>query len=125
MGTMKAILLLALPACALAASLTLGGKVGGIEDFQTDLSDPNVQFAVKAINDFYNDDVTRTATKLVSASKQVVAGELLTFVIEMSTDTSSVTCSVIVWSRAWMTGSDAMMLQGSPQCSGVTPAPSA
>merc|ERR1712002_229941 len=113
--TMKIILALCL-VLPFAASQLAGGltPMDGV-----DLSDANVQFALKAINNFYaskGDNAARVAVKLVSASEQVVAGAMYHFVIEVSGGVSNENCAVSVWSRPWLSGAEALQIAGDPQC---------
>merc|ERR1712156_445346 len=113
-------LLLPLALCTLplltsggVTSLSDGYVTGGTSSYSTTLEDDNVKFAVKAINDFYKDN--RTATSLVSASGQVVAGYMYRYIIEV-TDSNSQKwyCKAAVWVRSWMTPSK--QLYNDPEC---------
>merc|ERR1712121_189751 len=112
---MKIILALSL----LVAVATAAGRAGGVSEYSTDLNDPNVKFAMTAINNYYlgkGDNNARTAVKLISATKQVVAGMLYTYTIQVSDGTNTENCAVTVWSRAWLSGPEATQLSGDPQC---------
>ena len=69
-------------ALAVTLFLSLAGPaalqlVGGISDTKLELDDPNVLFAVKAINTYHSllgDSEPRTLVNIVSAKSQVTAG---------------------------------------------------
>ncbi|KAK0050380.1 cystatin-like protein precursor [Biomphalaria pfeifferi] len=93
--------------------------VGGQVPYTTTLNDPNVLFAVKAINSFYQqqgDNNLRTGVKVVRATSQVVAGALYRFTIQVSGGSTNEDCTVVVWSRPWLSGDEATQLQGTPSC---------
>lgn len=100
---------------AATAALGYGQVTGGVRPYSTDLNDSNVVFAVQAIEDYLKANVT--ATSLVSASKQTVAGYMYTYEIAVR-ETSGMTyiCSVRVWTRDWLEASEAVQVNGDPQC---------
>ncbi|KAH9512419.1 hypothetical protein Btru_039506 [Bulinus truncatus] len=99
--------------------LAYAGLVGGQVTYTTTLDDPNIVFAVQAINDYYKklgDNQLRTAVKLVEATSQVVAGAMYRFKLEVTNGSTVEECTVAVWSRPWLTGDDATRVEGEPHC---------
>merc|ERR1711963_1270900 len=92
--------------------LSLAYVTGGTAPYSTTLDDDNVKFAVKAINDFFK--THRTATSLVSASRQVVAGYMYRYVIEVQEGIQKSECKVSVWVRDWM--DPPQQVYGDPEC---------
>ncbi|CAL1539408.1 unnamed protein product [Lymnaea stagnalis] len=95
------------------------GIPGGQVDYQTTLTDPNVIFAVNAINEYYSkqgDNQLRTAVKLIHATSQVVSGAMFRYTIEVQVGDKTEVCTVAVWSRPWLTGNEATQLHETPSC---------
>jgi len=106
-------------ALSLLVAVATAAMVGGVSDYKTDLNDPLVKFAMTEINNYYlgkGDNNARTAVSLISATKQVVAGMLYTYTIQVTDGTNTERCAVTVWSRSWLSGADATQLSGEPQC---------
>jgi len=95
-------------------------RVGGEVPFKTNLQNPDVVFAVNGINEFYQkagDNDVRSAVKVLSATSKVVAGALYTFKLEITGGAQDEVCTVKVWSRPWLSGSEQTQLSGAPHCS--------
>ncbi|BFZ07453.1 hypothetical protein BsWGS_10492 [Bradybaena similaris] len=114
---MKVLLLIATALPFIAGQVDMPG---GPHTFTTNLSDPNVVFALKTINEVYRtngDQRPRVGEKIVSATSQVVAGVKYTYKIEVKVgDDVKELCAISVWSRPWLTGTDALSVLGTPEC---------
>ncbi|RUS89655.1 hypothetical protein EGW08_002576 [Elysia chlorotica] len=113
LGLLSATLLLSL---AGQASMQLAG---GLSDVKLAIDDPNVQFAVTAINTYYSklgDAEARTLVDVVSAQSQVVAGTLYHLVLKLKTSSQVELCKVEVWSRPWLSGDEAIQVTKDPSC---------
>ncbi|XP_059172570.1 uncharacterized protein LOC131953418 [Physella acuta] len=104
---------------ALLVPMTLA-QLGGFEPMHfLDGSDPNVQFAVKAINDFYakqGDNAVRTFVSVLQSQSQIVAGTHYQFTLKVATATQTEICQVDVWSRPWLSGSEGLQTTKDPVC---------
>jgi len=98
-------------------------RVGGEVPFKTGLQNPDVIFAMNGINEMYQqagDNDVRSAVTLLSATSKVVSGALYTFKLEITGGAQDEVCTVQVWSRPWLSGSEKTKLSGSPTCSPKT-----
>merc|ERR1711874_193739 len=115
MGKMFAALLLA----TALPMLCQGALVGGKTEIKINETDPNVMFAVTAINGFYakqGDNENRDLVKVVKATSQVVAGTLYTLLLDVKSSGGEELCEVTVWSRPWLSGDEAMQVSDGPSC---------
>ncbi|XP_059143279.1 cystatin-C-like [Physella acuta] len=107
------IIFLAVPAC-------LAQLPGGLQEVHgLNASDPMVQFAVQAINSFYQkngDNAARTLVNIVSAFTQVVQGELLHLNLTVTTGQQNELCVVKVWSRPWLPEPEGLKTSVDPVC---------
>jgi len=99
--------------------LCQGALVGGKTEIKINETDPNVMFAVTAINGFYakqGDNENRDLVKVVKATSQVVAGTLYTLLLDVQSSGGEELCEVTVWSRPWLSGDEAMQVSDGPSC---------
>ncbi|KAK3783405.1 hypothetical protein RRG08_033666 [Elysia crispata] len=104
---------------SLAGQASLQLLAGGISDTKLNLDDPNVLFAVDAINTYHNllgDSENRTLVDIISAKSQVVAGTLYHLVLKLKTSSQVEICKVEVWSRPWLSGYEATQVTKDPSC---------
>jgi len=112
---MLATLLIALLPFACQAA----GLAGGFQDIVLSNDDPNVMYAVGAINAMYaakGDNDIRSIVKVTSAQSQVVAGVLYDINLQVSGVGGDENCHVKVWSRVWLSGDDQTQVTDGPHC---------
>jgi len=93
--------------------------MGGVRPYNTNLQDPSVLFAMESINNFYaqkGDNSVRTVVSIVSATRQVVAGTLYRYKLEVTGGEQNELCTLAVWSRPWLGANKQNVIQGEPQC---------
>lgn len=120
---MLPILLLSLAVPLLCQGVNIRALTGAPVDATISASDPNVLFAVDAINSFYAKQgvtATRTLVDVVKAQTQVVAGTLYHLWLKVSAGGQTEMCEVNVWSRPWLSGDEATQVTQDPTCKPVT-----
>uniref|UniRef100_A0A0B7A3F7 Cystatin domain-containing protein n=1 Tax=Arion vulgaris TaxID=1028688 RepID=A0A0B7A3F7_9EUPU len=111
---MKVLLLL-----ATALPFITCGLLGGQNQYNAQLTDASVIFAVSEINNFFQangDQRPRVAVQIRSATSQVVSGTKYGYEIEVSGGDTKEICNITIWSQPWLSASEKNKVVGTPSC---------